>query len=298
MENVKEMVHNFLTDRNQNQLTIVDKNRHTLWTKVKYDDNTDFIYGVCGYGKDYLVRTYDASIPGFGSIGIYNHAADVFVKYGYIPREYEYARSFTSSCMFEKMDNEVRVMSDTLVCGRHVPVPRNSEEYDYEISEYDINGMALDMYFGDVKKNRCVPRLFFHAEQIVEYLNSPAEFIDREAKEYIRTHAKAINHRLELEARAKERFEWLLSNVGEHTYMKRIRESMADAQTAKVKVVKDGMVFNGKITTSILNTMMSFWDYDFDNDTKKEMHRRGVYTINPSDIKEIKYRGKVIYSVE
>lgn len=129
-------------------------------------------------------------------------------------------------------------------------------------------------------------------------MNSPSEFIEREAKEYIRTHAKAINRRFELEARVKERFEWLLSNVGEHTYLKRIREAIADAQMVTAKVVKDGMVFESKIKTSILNARMSFWNSDFNSDMMKEMKRRRVYAINPSDIKEIKYRGKVIYSVE
>ena len=272
--------------------------------RSRYDDETDFLYILNGYGAEVHAVGGKAEFA-----GIYSHVReDLFapcydLRFLEVPAENELANV---TGRVSKLAKEAVLRK---VIGVTLPETDEAKQPWYD-REYFLKYM-LDKESCKCFLRREVPSLDpdvtvngSSAAICVRAINHPEELAEELAEKYICEQAKWINQRQWEISMLKEKIAWLEAAPGEHHIRRSIRESV-DSQSMKsvaLEIDKNGRRMTCRIEAHIL-TGTDDADYStWRMNARGRMEFFSLYgqhaKLYPRDISRITYGRKVLYMKE
>lgn len=293
----------FLADRSRTELRVSDADHSHLIIRSPFDDETDFLFIVTGYGAGNDPHRLDC-VADFA--GLYSRSRGVIVSPCY------YLRQLVDGEHMTLLPDEVRAVENRaaeLVCqaASRGPVPETDEAYEpYDdedhFEKYGLESEARTCFMDDTFpcfEARVEANDFHEAVSAARIINHPEEAAAEYAARYLVKNAKRINQRLSRLPRIALRLAQLTTTPGNHHLVRAISQSVHDEKMVRMDVEKGGKQLSVRIEASVLKrTETSYYStYYMDAPSRRAFESafgKGA-DLSPGDIARIAHGNKTLY---
>ncbi len=299
---LKETIQAFLRDRHIHELAYRDGYYPCLLIRSRYDEETDFLYLLQGYGDSDPHQVNDQ--PGYA--GIYSHVHGTLVSPCYSLREC-CDEKWTSDAILRRFSADVQERILKLIDGKPVAITEDAKPSRLDRDSflaYGASNQAFELFY-EGKDAVYAPSYHLESpptEQFIRIVNHPADEAQACAEEYVRRNAANINDMLWRTEIVSQKLRQLREMPGEHYLRLRIAQALTTQQMVRIEIDKEDRQLNLRIAAEALkranSTDYSLWHLDAHSRELFEQTYGRQARLMASDITRITYSRVTLYEKE
>ncbi len=284
----------------------------TLILKIAKNDNFDYLFSQTFYHGSHIERDEHLSFIGMHC----KKDNQVYCAYHQLKSMFpEFEESKGQYKMAEEVQQLVRqsiidaVNSNPEIYSTIRPIDEQTQAYLDNFNERTVKGYARENFLAGISSENIEWECYYqfggwHEDDLLEYILNPQEFVISERDKYLEENLQEILLGLREIESLREHIKAIeeLDDSPIHR-VKAIREAInkSSAQTARVTILKNDIEFSFKTSTDTLrrDPQYTYSRWDISSPDRREYEKLfGTESYKPEEVKEIAYRGQVIYSAE